>query len=59
MKLSFLFLADVDGGPASEDSSMFYINKLEELPLTICRLNKKVVIDYHYLQIASIICFQI
>ncbi|RVW20284.1 Inositol 1,3,4-trisphosphate 5/6-kinase 4 [Vitis vinifera] len=41
MKLSFLFLADVDGGPASEDSSMFYINKLEELPLTICRLNKK------------------
>lgn len=32
---------DVDGGPASEDSSMFYINKLEELPLTICRLNKK------------------
>ena len=37
---------------------MFYINRVEELPLTIFRLNKKVAINYHYLQITSIICFQ-
>lgn len=32
-----------DGSTVCESSSMVYINKLQELPLTICRLNKKAV----------------
>ncbi|KAA8532181.1 hypothetical protein F0562_006677 [Nyssa sinensis] len=32
---------DIEGGGASENPSMLYIDKLEELPLTICRLNRK------------------
>uniref|UniRef100_A0A5B7C3D0 Putative inositol-tetrakisphosphate 1-kinase 4 n=1 Tax=Davidia involucrata TaxID=16924 RepID=A0A5B7C3D0_DAVIN len=32
---------DVERGGASENSSKLYINKLEELPLTICHLNRK------------------
>ncbi|KAK9286150.1 hypothetical protein L1049_014532 [Liquidambar formosana] len=34
---------DVEGGGASENASMLYINKLDELPLTICHLNKKAI----------------
>ncbi|PRQ46008.1 putative phosphotransferase with an alcohol group as acceptor [Rosa chinensis] len=32
---------NVEGSSACESSSMVYINKLQELPLTICHLNKK------------------
>ncbi|XP_004287182.1 PREDICTED: inositol 1,3,4-trisphosphate 5/6-kinase 4 [Fragaria vesca subsp. vesca] len=33
----------VEGSSACESSSMMYINKLQELPLTICQLNKKAI----------------
>ncbi|GMY33031.1 inositol 1,3,4-trisphosphate 5/6-kinase 4-like isoform X2 [Fagus crenata] len=36
--------ADVtEGGTACENSSMIYINKLEELPSTICHINRKAI----------------
>ncbi|CAK9137471.1 unnamed protein product [Ilex paraguariensis] len=47
----FLFLSNsgwltvilnVEGGSASEDSSTVFINKLAELPMIICHLNRKV-----------------
>ncbi|XP_009343680.1 inositol 1,3,4-trisphosphate 5/6-kinase 4 [Pyrus x bretschneideri] len=43
-KCSWLItLLNVEGSPAStcESSSMVYINKLRELPLTICQINRK------------------
>lgn len=43
--LHILLLSDVEGATACEDSTVVYINKLEELPLTICRLNRKVRIE--------------
>ncbi|KAL6223679.1 hypothetical protein ACLB2K_002538 [Fragaria x ananassa] len=33
----------VEGSSTCESSSMMYINKLQELPLTICQLNKKAI----------------
>lgn len=41
-KVQTIFLSEVEGSSACESSSMMYINKLQELPLTICQLNKKV-----------------
>ncbi|XP_057957077.1 inositol 1,3,4-trisphosphate 5/6-kinase 4 isoform X2 [Malania oleifera] len=38
-----IIVPNVEGGNAGENSSLLYIKKLEELPLTICRLNKKAV----------------
>ncbi|KAK4854691.1 hypothetical protein QYF36_000223 [Acer negundo] len=35
----------VEGVRACDNSTVLYINKLEELPLTICRLNKKAIGD--------------
>ncbi|PON32448.1 Inositol-tetrakisphosphate 1-kinase [Parasponia andersonii] len=40
---SHIALLNVEGASACEGSSIVYINKLEELPLTICRLNRKAI----------------
>ncbi|VVA22356.1 PREDICTED: inositol-tetrakisphosphate [Prunus dulcis] len=34
-------ILNVEGSSACENSSMVYINKLQELPLTICHINRK------------------
>ncbi|TXG68168.1 hypothetical protein EZV62_003103 [Acer yangbiense] len=40
-----VIVVGVEGVSACDNSTMLYINKLEELPLTICRLNKKAIGD--------------
>lgn len=42
LKLDSAFLSGVTSTSVSDISSMLYINKPEELPMTICQLNKKV-----------------
>ena len=37
------FLSDVQGDGACENLGRICISKLEELPLSICRLNRKVI----------------
>ena len=49
IKSDFSFLLDVEGGYASENLSMLNVNKLEDLSLIICHLNKKVLkIDSYF-----------
>lgn len=42
-QVKIILLSDVEGSSACENSSMVYINKLQELPLTICHINRKVL----------------
>lgn len=41
-------MSDVEYSLGTENSSKIFINKLEELPLTICHLNKEVRINIVY-----------
>lgn len=47
--MEFQSLSDADGAVPCDDSSIMHISKVEELYLTICRLNKKVCRCYSYL----------
>uniref|UniRef100_A0A1S3XEV6 Inositol 1,3,4-trisphosphate 5/6-kinase 4-like n=1 Tax=Nicotiana tabacum TaxID=4097 RepID=A0A1S3XEV6_TOBAC len=50
-------VSDVEYSPGTENPGKIFINKLEELPLTICSLNKKVrKIMYTHLHLASLNC---
>lgn len=43
--LDFFGFLDVVEGDSHEDPNMIHIHSLEELPMTICCINKKVCLD--------------